>query len=53
VTHEARTNPDRAPEEAPVGYEPPRVERVLMPADLEREILYAGDEESPAVDGAL
>jgi hypothetical protein len=25
-----------------VGYEPPRVERVLTPAELEREILYAG-----------
>jgi hypothetical protein len=24
------------------GYEPPRVERVLSPAELEREILYAG-----------
>jgi hypothetical protein len=26
----------------PEGYEPPRVEQVLMPAELEREILYAG-----------
>ncbi|HEY7140485.1 MAG TPA: hypothetical protein VIE44_10325 [Methylomirabilota bacterium] len=26
----------------PDGYEPPRVERLLSPADLEREILYAG-----------
>jgi hypothetical protein len=24
------------------GYEPPRVEQVLTPADLEREVLYAG-----------
>ncbi len=24
------------------SYEPPRVERVLTPAELEREILYAG-----------
>jgi hypothetical protein len=23
-------------------YEPPRVERVLAPADLEREVVYAG-----------
>jgi hypothetical protein len=30
----------------PVGYEAPRVERVLTPAELEREILYAGDEPS-------
>jgi hypothetical protein len=26
----------------PAAYEPPRVERVLTPAELEREILYAG-----------
>lgn len=25
------------------GYEPPRVEQVLTPAELEREALYAGD----------
>jgi len=24
------------------GYEPPRVEQVLTPADFEREMLYAG-----------
>jgi hypothetical protein len=24
------------------AYEPPRIERVLTPEDLEREILYAG-----------
>lgn len=39
---------ERAPSqpERPIspGYEPPRLERVLSPADLEREILYAGDE---------
>jgi hypothetical protein len=28
----------------PDGYEPPRVERVLTPAELEREVLYAGDQ---------
>jgi hypothetical protein len=27
---------------ASVSYEPPRVERVLTPGELEREILYAG-----------
>lgn len=27
-------------------YEPPRIERVLTPEDLEREILYAGDSDS-------
>jgi hypothetical protein len=25
------------------SYEPPRVERILTPAELEREVLYAGD----------
>jgi hypothetical protein len=28
--------------DVPVGYQAPRVERVLTPAELEREILYAG-----------
>ncbi len=27
----------------PGGYEPPRVEQVLTPAELEREVLYAGE----------
>jgi hypothetical protein len=27
-------------------YEPPRVERVLTPAELEHEILYAGQDDS-------
>ncbi len=36
----------------PGSYEPPRVERVLTPAELEHEILYAGvptgqDQKSP------
>jgi len=26
----------------PEAYEPPRVERVLTPAEIEREFLYAG-----------
>jgi hypothetical protein len=30
------------------GYEPPRVEKVLTPAELEREVLYAG---GPSADG--
>jgi hypothetical protein len=29
------------------GYEPPRVERVLSPADLASEILYAGVPTAP------
>ena len=35
--------PGRPGQLASVEYEPPRVERVLNPADLECEILYAGD----------
>ena len=34
--------PARVVRDPPDGYEPPGVERVLTPADLEREILYAG-----------
>ncbi len=34
----------------PPGYEPPRVERALTPAELEREIPYAGGEQLPGVD---
>jgi hypothetical protein len=33
--------------ELPAGYERPRVERVLGSAELEREVLYAGDADSP------
>jgi hypothetical protein len=35
----------------PLGYEPPRVERVLGPMELEREALYAGDNATPAAGG--
>ena len=31
-----------SPERALWDYEPPRVERVLGPAELEREVVYAG-----------
>jgi hypothetical protein len=34
---------EKGPQRRPLaGYEPPRVERVLTPAELEREVLYAG-----------
>jgi hypothetical protein len=36
----AQSTPD------PAAYEPPGVERVLTPAELEREILYAGSPQS-------
>ena len=35
---------------APVGYERPHVERVVTSEELEREILYAGVNASPASD---
>ena len=34
-----------------VAYAAPRVERVLTPAELEDEILYAGFDGTPPVDG--
>lgn len=34
-----------------IAYEAPRVERVLTPAELEDEILYAGFDGTPPVDG--
>jgi hypothetical protein len=33
------------------GYEPPRVEQVLAPVDLEREVLYAGEPSPDSDDG--
>jgi hypothetical protein len=34
---------EKGPRRRPLaGYEPPRVESVLTPAELEREVLYAG-----------
>jgi len=39
------SGPNNLPRDA-VGYEPPRVERVLTPAELEHEILYAGTPQS-------
>ena len=33
---------DRIPVVALASYEPPRIERVLSPEDLEREVHYAG-----------
>ncbi len=32
------------------SYEPPRIERVLTPEDLAREIQYAGDTGTPTTD---
>jgi hypothetical protein len=45
---DARTDAGRRP--VPVAYERPRVERVLTPAELEREILYAGPPGTPDID---
>jgi hypothetical protein len=38
----AGTTTADAPNAAP-AYDPPRIERILAPEELEREILYAGD----------
>ena len=38
---------DRIPVVAPASYEPPRIERVLSPEDLEREVHYAGSASIP------
>ena len=36
-------SPEGQPEQPhPPAYEPPRIEVVLSPAELEREVLYAG-----------
>jgi hypothetical protein len=41
--------PEQPPSEpATEGYEPPGVERVLGPTELEQEILYAGDTSADA-----
>jgi hypothetical protein len=42
MAHQDEERPDRREQGVPVSYEPPRVETVLSPAELEREILYAG-----------
>jgi hypothetical protein len=42
MSDQDRTAPD------PPCYEAPRVERVLTPAELQREILYAGQDEVTA-----
>jgi hypothetical protein len=45
-TDDARPADGSAEAPSPTDYQAPRVERVLTPAELEREILYAGDEPS-------
>ncbi|HEY7140486.1 MAG TPA: hypothetical protein VIE44_10330 [Methylomirabilota bacterium] len=40
-TQENQKAGERGPDR-PERYEPPRVEKVVTPADLERETLYAG-----------
>jgi hypothetical protein len=42
MSREDETASGRPERGVPVGYEAPGVERVLTPAELEREILYAG-----------
>jgi hypothetical protein len=40
-----------SPERRLSDYEPPRVERVLGPDDLEREVVYAGAQAVTALSG--
>jgi hypothetical protein len=47
MDHRGETIPDPHERRDPVLYEPPRVERILTPAELEREVLYAGDTTGP------
>ncbi len=35
------------------SYEPPRIERVLTPEDLEREMQYAGTNQGPPLNGSF
>jgi hypothetical protein len=35
----------------PISYEPPRIDRVFTPQDLEREILYAGVTDGKLISG--
>jgi hypothetical protein len=52
MSHHDETTSSEPERRVPVGYEPPRVERVVAPAELEREILYAGvDDPSADSDG--
>ena len=37
-------------EREPAPYEPPRVERVLSPEDLRREVFYAGSQQATLTD---
>jgi hypothetical protein len=42
MSHQDETVSNRPERRLPDGYEPPRVEKALTPAELEREVLYAG-----------
>jgi hypothetical protein len=43
LRHQAKHTEDDAAHVGKTTYEPPRVERVLAPEDLEREVVYAGN----------
>ena len=47
LRHQGKLPEDDAANVGKTAYEPPRVERVLAPEDLEREILYAGTPPAP------
>jgi hypothetical protein len=52
MSRQSESPSDSAERRVPVSYEPPLVERVLTPAELAREILYAGQaDQTPDSDG--
>jgi hypothetical protein len=42
VGHEDAGPPDAREQRTPAEYEGPRIEKVLSPVELDREVLYAG-----------
>ena len=42
---------ESTPPTTPRPYEPPRIERVLTPDALEREVLYAGSTDGQVISG--
>jgi hypothetical protein len=42
MADKSHERPNEGERRIEAGYEPPRVEKVLTPAELERETLYAG-----------
>ena len=41
-TSSESTSPESTPSQDPAAYDPPRIESIMTPDDLDREVLYAG-----------